>query len=115
TPALSSLGTSRPPSLLAGSGDGYLYALSTSNGSRQFRVGFGQPIVGVAAVRGVTVIDTASGLVGSARTYTDLDLWKYQTGAGITAPPAIVDGTVYVGAGDGKLYAFTPYGQLPVS
>jgi outer membrane protein assembly factor BamB len=78
-------------------------------------VSFGHPIVGLATVRGVTVLDTSSGLIGSARTYTDLDLWRYQTGAGITAPPAIVDGAVYVGSGDGKLYAFTSYGQLPAA
>jgi eukaryotic-like serine/threonine-protein kinase len=114
TPALSASATASGTSLLVGSGAGTLYALNVANGSVTFEVPFGQPIVGVAAVRGVTVLDTSSGLVGSARTYTDLDLWKYQTGAGITAPPAVVDGTVYVGAGDGKLYAFTSYGQLPV-
>jgi len=35
--------------------------------------------------------------------------------AGINAPPAVVDGTVYVGAGDGRLFAFTSYGQLPAA
>jgi hypothetical protein len=36
------------------------------------------PIVGVAAVRGVAVIDTESGVVGASRAYVDLDVWKYR-------------------------------------
>jgi outer membrane protein assembly factor BamB len=99
--------------LLIGSGDGDLYALQASNGTLNYKVPFNSAIVGVAAVKGVAVIDTASGTIGSARTYTDLDLWKYPTGAGISSAPIVDDGAIYVGAGDGNLYAFTSYGQAP--
>ena len=99
--------------LLIGSGDGNLYALQASNGALNYKVAFKSPIVGVAAVKGVTAIDTASGLIGSARTYVDLDVWSYKTGAGLTSAPIVVDGAIYVGAGDGNLYAFTSYGQRP--
>ena len=39
--------------------------------------------------------------------------WSYQTGGGVYSSPAIgADGTLYVGGGDGKLYAFNPNGSL---
>jgi outer membrane protein assembly factor BamB len=101
------------PELLAGSGDGYLYALKAATGAENYRVAFGQPVTGLAAVRGVVVLGTSTGLLGAARTYSALAVWRYQTGAAISAPPAIADGTVYAGAQDGRLYAFTSYGQLP--
>jgi eukaryotic-like serine/threonine-protein kinase len=114
TPALTNDGTPRHVlELLTGSGDGNLYAINAATGSLIYQVPFQHPIVGVAAVRGVVILDTSSGLVGAARSYSDLDLWKFQTGAAIASPPAIADGTVYVGAEDGRLYAFTSYGQLP--
>ncbi|NLE07814.1 MAG: PQQ-binding-like beta-propeller repeat protein, partial [Dehalococcoidales bacterium] len=31
--------------------------------------------------------------------------WKYQTGSRVTSSPAVVDGVVYVGSEDGKIYA----------
>ena len=99
--------------LIIGSGDGNLYALQASTGALNYRIAYGSPIVGVASVRGVAVIDTASGLVGAARTYTDLDIWKYRTSAAIISAPIVVDGAIYVGAGDGSVYAFTSYGQPP--
>ncbi len=116
TPAISNQGTPGGVlELLVGSGDGNLYALRAANGSRIFLVPFQHPITGVAAVNGVVIIDTSSGLIGASRTYSPLHLWGFQTNAGITSPPAIVDGAVYVGAGDGTLYTFTAYGQLPVA
>jgi outer membrane protein assembly factor BamB len=100
--------------LFIGSGDGYLYAIQASNGALSYKVAYHSPMVGVATVEGVAVIDTASGMIGSARTYSDLDVWNYQTSAGITSAPIVVDGTIYATAGDGNVYAFTSYGQPPV-
>jgi outer membrane protein assembly factor BamB len=100
--------------LLIGSGDGNLYALDASNAALEYTVSYHSPIVGLATARGVTVLTTATGLIGSARNYADLDVWNFQTGADISAPPVVVDGAVYAGAGDGNLYAFTSYGQPPV-
>jgi outer membrane protein assembly factor BamB len=83
------------------------------------------PIVGVAGIAqkpnegasenvfGVT----SAGLLGLTREAGDEALapWTFQTGAGISAPPAILNGTVYLGAGDGNLYAFSPNGKAPQS
>jgi len=52
--------------------------------------------------------------VGGARTYTNLTVWGYHTTAGLGSAPVIIDGTIFVGAEDGYLYAFTAYGQPPV-
>ncbi len=116
TPVISDQGTPGGVlEILVGSGDGDLYVLKASNGSLIYDVAFKHPIVGVAAVRGVAIVDTSTGLIGASRTYSSLRVWGYQTGGAIASPPVIVDGTAYAGAGDGKLYAFTTYGQLPDS
>jgi outer membrane protein assembly factor BamB len=99
--------------LLIGSGDGYMYELDAATGNLEYKVNFDSAITGVAAVRGVALVETASGVIGSARTYTDLDVWQYQTAAPLVTSPVIVDGAIYVGAADGHLYAFTTYGQPP--
>jgi outer membrane protein assembly factor BamB len=63
----------------------------------------------------VVVYDTTTGMVGASRTDEALPLWKYRTMAGITAPPVIVNGTIYIGAQDWNLYSFTSYGQPPAA
>lgn len=116
TPVVSDQGTpGGVRELLVGSGDGNLYALKASSGSLIYDVAFKHPIIGVAAVRGVAIVDTPTGLIGASRTYSSLRVWGFQAGGAITSPPVIVDGTAYIGAGDGELYAFTTYGQLPDS
>lgn len=100
--------------LLIGSDNGNLYEIKAATGTLEYSVPYGSPITGVAAAHGVVIIETASGLLGAARTYANLDIWHYQTGAGVWAAPAIVDGAIYVSAGDGNLYAFTSYGQAPL-
>jgi outer membrane protein assembly factor BamB len=99
--------------LLIGSGDGYMYELDAHTGTLMYKLNFGSSITGVAAVRGVALVETSGGLIGSARSYTDLDVWQYQTQGALVTSPVIVDGAVYVGASDGHLYAFTTYGQPP--
>lgn len=115
TPALTTFATGGIPLLLVGSNDGTLYAINGSNGTVQWSVAYGQPIVGVATCDSVVAATTASGDVFISRTYTNLLIWHTTTNAtaGISAAPAIVDGAVYVGGGDGHFYAFTGFGQPP--
>lgn len=116
TPSLITVGTSRGvPEIIAGSNDGTIHILRASNGATLFEDHFKEPVTGVSTVKGVGVLSTSSGLVGAFRTYTDLNIWRFQAGGAVMAPPAIVDGAVYFGSQDGKLYAFTTYGQLPGS
>jgi outer membrane protein assembly factor BamB len=37
---------------------------------------------------------------------TGAKLWSYTTGNEVTSSPAVANGTVHVGSGDGKVYAF---------
>ncbi|MCI4355948.1 MAG: PQQ-binding-like beta-propeller repeat protein [Thermoplasmata archaeon] len=113
--ALSNRGTPGGSSLelLVGSLNGNLYAINATNGSLNFLVTVGSPIVGVSALDGVVLFETAAGSVGAARTYSNVTLWDYRTTAGLASAPTVVDGTVFVGAEDGYLYAFTTFGQSP--
>jgi outer membrane protein assembly factor BamB len=100
--------------LVVGDSKGVLYALQATNGTLNYKISFKVgAITGVASVKGVAVLELSNGVIASARSYVDLDIWKYTTEAGLTTAPVIDDGTVYVGAGDGNLYAFTSYGQPP--
>lgn len=100
--------------LLFGSHDGNIYDLEKANGSLVWKLPVGEPVIGVATVHSLVVYDTSSGIVGAARSFTSPEfLWKFQTTAGLTSPPAIEDAAVYVGAGDWNLYAFTTDGNRP--
>jgi outer membrane protein assembly factor BamB len=63
----------------------------------------------------VVVYDTSTGVVGASRSAEALPLWQYTTKAGLTAPPVILNGAIYIGAQDWNLYCFTPYGQQPTA
>jgi outer membrane protein assembly factor BamB len=99
--------------VIVGDAKGHLYFLVASDASLNYEITFSGAVTGVATVKGVAVAELSSGLITSTRTYSDLDVWRYETKAGLTTAPVVVDGTIYVGAGDGNLYAFTSYGQAP--
>ena len=99
--------------LYFGSQDGNVYALTVASGSLFWQLSFGHPIVGVAVCNSIVAFVSSDGYIGVGRSWASLELWKYRTGAGISAPPVIVDGTLFVGAGDGGFYAMTPYGEVP--
>jgi outer membrane protein assembly factor BamB len=114
TPALTNQLTSAGAlELLVGDNAGKFYALFASNASLNYEISYGPAVTGVAAVKGVAVLELASGVVAAVRTYTDLDTWKFRTSAKLATAPVIDDGAIYVGAGDGNLYAFTAYGAPP--
>jgi len=71
-----------------------------------------QPIVGVAAAYDAVISENSNGLLfGNRGTQDGLQIWRFRTGASLNTVPVINDGAVYVGANDGGLYAFTPYGR----
>jgi outer membrane protein assembly factor BamB len=41
------------------------------------------------------------------------EMWRYDLGVPITSSPAISGNTVYIGAYDGSIYAFTQISNLP--
>jgi outer membrane protein assembly factor BamB len=101
--------------LFIGSNNGILYSLRASSGKQLFNVSVGPGgIVGVATARGIAIFETATGQITATRAYVKQDNWQFQTGAGLVSSPVVIDGTIYVDAEDGNLYAFTPTGQAPV-
>jgi eukaryotic-like serine/threonine-protein kinase len=74
-------------------------------------------IVGLSSADANAFGTSSGGLVGVTREVGTeaLNPWTYQTNGSLSAPPAVINGTVYVGAGDGNLYAFTPNGATPLS
>jgi outer membrane protein assembly factor BamB len=114
TGSLLTQGSASGLDLYIGSNDGNLYVLRASNGSQFFNFSLGSPIVGVSTQKGVVVFETVSGLVSAARAHYQLDGWTYTIGGTLATAPVLLDGTVFVTAGDGNLYAFTPDGLPPV-
>jgi outer membrane protein assembly factor BamB len=71
-------------------------------------------IIGIAYTSGVAVMETASGaLLVNKDNQEGRIIFDYGLGDALDSQPVIVDGTVYVGAGNGSLYAFTTHGQAP--
>jgi len=101
--------------VLFGSGDGFLYAVEAATGRERWRAGLGGAVASAPAVAGGLVFATSR-----ERTLTAVDLetgsvrWRFE--AGPDAPfawswdfwlssPAVFAGTVFVGCGDGSVYA----------
>jgi len=101
-----------------GDSNAMAYAFNAS-GSLVYSFNFGQKngaIVGIANVAGGTFFEMAGGLVAMIRVVNQPgSAWSYKTAATLSTSPAIVDGTVYIGAADGGLYAFTPQGANPLA
>ncbi len=100
--------------LFAGSNNGNFYVIRPSDGSLRFSDALGSPVVGISAVYGVEVIETADGHLHAEKTYFHGGGWNFVTAAGLVTSPVILDGDVFVAAGDGNLYAFTQTGAPPV-
>jgi len=108
--------TTRPFTVVVGDEAGELYNLKGLTGTVLFKNNGGSAIVGVGAVAGIELFETAKGKIGSVRAYvsTNANFWHYQTSAGLSSSPVVVDGTIYLAAQDGYLYAFNSNGVPPV-
>lgn len=113
-------GAAEYPSQFVTIGDstGTIYEFRTTDGVLINRVptNLNSPVVGMANVQGNIFAEMGNGLIGMVREDGPVPFgWSYQTGSTLATTPAIVDGTVYIGAGDGGEYAFTPQGASPLS
>jgi hypothetical protein len=72
------------------------------------------PYVGISSVDGEVAGNESN---GSTVLYRSSQSGRFDsthlTNAALTTAPAINDGTIYVGASDGGVYAYTAYGNLP--
>lgn len=105
--------------VLIGSGDGHLYALEAESGRGKWRVETGGRVRSSPAVSNGTVyVGSLDGSVYAADLATGALKWRFDTeGRGLSSgkfgydrksvqsSPAVADGTVYIGARDGSLYA----------
>lgn len=117
TPSVNLGGTpaSGPRAIYVGTDNGMVTAVS-SGGFKKWSVPFASAVAGISSTNGdAVIVELANGVVGATRGPNDgFNFWKYQTGGSLDTTPAIVFGAVYVSAGDGGLYAFTPFGQAPL-
>lgn len=101
-----------------GSGDGFLYALDLATGARRWRVDAKSPVSSSPAVGGGMVFAAArDGSVIAVDASTGATRWRFATGPLLPLPwghesgdyyissPVYVNGTIVVGAGDGRVYA----------
>jgi outer membrane protein assembly factor BamB len=114
TGAISNQHTAGHLQLMIGSDNGFVYALQVSNGARLFSNDIGAPVRGVGAMVGIVVLETSSGGITAARTDGNDTVWHFQTRAGLDSDPVLIDGTIFVAASDGNLYAFTVNAHAPM-
>jgi eukaryotic-like serine/threonine-protein kinase len=101
-----------------GSGDGRLYALDRSAGTKKWAFDAGNAIPSSPAIGGGAVyIGTRDGHFFAVDAATGKQRWRFATGPLMpwpwghesgdvyTSSPAFADGIVYFGAGDGRVYA----------
>lgn len=97
-----------------GSGDGFIYALDTANGTRKWRFETGDVVHASPAVAdGVVYVGGFDANFYALDATTGRMKWRFSTGTdpqihnqeGIQSSAAIADGVVYFGCRDSKLYA----------
>lgn len=100
-----------------GTQNGTLYVIYTSGQLFYSSISgeYKSPLIGVAGVDGNWMTETSSGALGATRSDGGVAeyVFTYQTGAQLTTSPSIIDGTLYVGAADGGVYAFSTLGVTP--
>jgi hypothetical protein len=104
----------------AGGANGTIYAVNAQSGTLAYttvpqRAGH-SPNVGFGAAKNELFSETANGSLISYRT-SQFGRFNsnHKTAAVLTTSPAVNDGTVYVGANDGGVYAFTTTGAPPTA
>jgi outer membrane protein assembly factor BamB len=96
--------------LYIGASDDSLTALHTGNGSTMWAEPLAGPVTGVSVTDGMLFAESSNGTVTGLRIGGEV-VWLAKTGAGLSGTPVIMDNSVFVGAEDGGLYCFTPFGE----
>ncbi len=96
--------------LYVGAADNSLTALQTTDGSVMWSEPLAGPVTGVSVTGGMLFTESSDGTVTGLRIGGEV-VWLAKTGAGLSGTPAIMDNSVFVGAEDKGLYAYTPFGE----
>jgi outer membrane protein assembly factor BamB len=96
--------------LYIGAADKSLTALQASDGSVMWSESLAGPVTGVSVTGGMLFTESSNGTVTGLRIGGEI-VWIARTGAGLSGTPAIMDNSVFVGAEDQGLYAYTPFGE----
>ena len=94
--------------VVVGSRDASLYALDPATGGRIWSFEDGSAwVVSTPAVRGDTIWSarSSSTAVRALSRQSGEELWMVQTGGFVFSSPVVADGTVYIGSGNGSLFA----------
>jgi len=98
------VGTASGTLALLNAGGKAIYKLAVSNAA----------IVGIGVSSTVPFVETADGKISAFKNTAGRVQYVYATGGALSTAPAIVDGAVFVAAGDTSLLTFTPYGNAPI-
>jgi outer membrane protein assembly factor BamB len=91
--------------VVAGSSDGILYAVSASEGDPLWEFRTGDKIWSTPAVAaGVVYVGSLDHFIYAISLADGRELWRFETGGAITGTPLVVEGRVYVGSFDRNLY-----------
>jgi len=99
--------------LMVGTSSGTLLAFDPATGTVDWAQPTAGPVTGVAGTVGLVFIESSTGTVSGFRTGGE-NVWLAETQATLSGTPTISDNAVLVGAGDGGLWIYTPYG-LPMN
>ena len=92
--------------VFAGSNDGAVYCLNSSNGELVWYYSTPSKVESSPAIdNGIVYIGSDDDNVYALNATNGAKLWNYTTGGAVTSSPAVVDGVVYIGSGDGNVYA----------
>ena len=99
--------------VVAGSSDGSIYAVSAAEGDFLWEFPTGDKIWSTPTVsRGIVYIGSLNHTIYAISLTDGREAWRFETGGAITGTPLVVDGRLYVGSFDGNLYVLdTDSGQ----
>jgi outer membrane protein assembly factor BamB len=96
--------------LYVGAADKSLTGLQASDGTVMWSEQLAGPVTGVSVTGGMLFTESSNGTVTGLRIGGEV-VWLAKTGVGLNGTPTIMDNSVFVGAEDHGLYAYTPYGE----
>jgi uncharacterized protein YjbI with pentapeptide repeats/outer membrane protein assembly factor BamB len=91
--------------------DDNIYALNASTGAKEWSFSEGTDLPGgisPAVANGVVYVTSPNEVVYALDAQKGTVLWSYSNGTLLQSGPVVADGRLYVGTGNGGIYAFSP-------